>query len=222
MHLDETGWKILLYGENAYAWVMSGVESKENVFLVGESRGGGNVEKLIGNDYGGFAVTDDYGGYKKLKNHQLCFSHPLRKWEDLAESKELDEEQRFHCKAEYIKLCVVFSDLKSDRRIERHDELTLKFIELTVISPLDPKKLVRYKTTFRKNIPKYLTCLSDPRIPLTNNQAERSLRHLVLKRKISFGSLTKRTADNLAVLLSVLMSLKQRHQGNFFGEYLKV
>ncbi|MBI5401108.1 MAG: transposase [Candidatus Yonathbacteria bacterium] len=30
---------------------------------------------------------------------------------------------------------------------------------------------------------KYLTCLSDSRIPLTNNQAERSLRHLVLKRK---------------------------------------
>ena len=57
---------------------------------------------------------------------------------------------------------------------------------------------------------------------MTNNQAERSLRHLVLKRKISFGSLTKRTAENLAVLLSVLMSLRQRYPSNFFGEYLKV
>ncbi|MBI5401059.1 MAG: transposase, partial [Candidatus Yonathbacteria bacterium] len=62
----------------------------------------------------------------------------------------------------------------------------------------------------------------DSRIPLTNNQAERTLRHLVLKRKISFGSLTKRKADNLSVLLSVLMSLKQRHQAGFFGEYLRV
>lgn len=222
IHLDETGWKLLLYGENAYAWVMSGAESKESVFLVGESRGGGNVEKLIGANHGGFVVTDDYNAYKKLPNHQLCFAHLIRKWRDLAESKELAEEQNAHCKMEYRKLCVLYDDLKNDRRIERYDELVEKFTELSVIAPLDPKKLATYKTTLRKNIPEYLTCLSDERIPLTNNQAERSLRHLVLKRKISFGSLTKRTADNLAVLLSVLMSLKQRHQGNFFGEYLGV
>jgi hypothetical protein len=117
---------------------------------------------------------------------------------------------------------VLYDDLKNDRRIERYDEFVEKFTELSIIAPLDPKKLATYKTTLRKNIPQYLTCLSDTRIPLTNNQAERSLRHLVLKRKISFGSLTKRTADNLAVLLSVLMSLKQRHQVGFFGEYLRV
>lgn len=221
-HLDETGWKLLMFGENAYAWVMSGVESKESAFLVGESRGGGNVEKLVGSDYDGFVVTDDYGAYKKLTNHQLCFAHLIRKWRDLAESKELADEQSSHCKTEYQKLCVLYDDLKHDRRIERHTELTEKFIELSIIAPLDPKKLATYKTTLRKNIPQYLTCLSDPRIPLTNNQAERSLRHLVLKRKVSFGSLTKRTADNLAVLLSVIMSMKQRYQGNFFGEYLGV
>ncbi len=46
--------------------------------------------------------------------------------------------------------------------------------------------------------------------------------HLVLKRKISFGSLTKRTAERLAVLVSVLFSLKQRYQSSFFREYLRV
>lgn len=222
VHLDETGWKLLTSGDSSYAWVMSGADSKENVFLVGESRGGGNVEKLLGDDYDGFVVTDDYRAYKKLKNHQLCFSHPIRKWRDLADSGETGEEQRTHCNTEYQKLCAVYDDLKSDRRIERYAELTEKFTKLSIIAPLDPKKLATYKTTLRKNIPQYLTCLSDPRIPLTNNQAERSLRHIVLKRKVSFGSLTKRTADNLAVLLSVLMSLKQRHQRNFFGEYLGV
>lgn len=222
VHLDETVWKLLFPEEGTYAWVMSGSESKENAFLVGESRGGGNVEKLLGDDYGGFVISDDYGVYKKLKNHQLCFAHPLRKWRDIANSKELGEEQSAHCKMEYQKLCVLYDDLKNDRRIERYDELVEKFAELSVVVLLDPKKLATYKATLRKNIPKYLTCLSDSRIPLTNNQAERSLRHLVLKRKISFGSLTKRTADNLAVLLSVLMSLKQRHQGSFFEEYLGV
>jgi hypothetical protein len=178
--------------------------------------------KLIGNDYRGFVVTDDYNAYKKLERHQLCWAHLVRKFRDLARSGELEEEIRFHCKMEYQKLCLIFDDLKNDRCIEKYDEFTRRLNELSVIKHLDPKKLIRYKTTLKKNIPNYLTCLFDSRIPLTNNQAERSLRHLVLKRKISFGSLTKRTADNLAVLMSSLMSLKQRYQTNFFGEYLGV
>ena len=140
----------------------------------------------------------------------------------MAKSGELDEKTRLHCKAEYQKLCLIYDDLKNDRRIKRYDDFSLRLKELSKIKQLDPKKLIRMKTTLAKNIPKYLTCLSDSRIPLTNNQAERSLRHLVLKRRISFGSLTKRTADNLAILLSILMSLKQRFQSNFFLEYLKV
>lgn len=222
IHLDETSWKLLISGETTYSWVMSGTESKENVFLVGESRGGGNVEKLIGNDYDGFVVTDDYGAYKKLKKQQLCWSHLIRKFRDLAKSGELEERQRIHCKMEYQKICLIYDDLKQNRNIEKYGEFFEKLNNLSIISPTDPRKLERTKTTLRKNISKYLTCLSDSRIPLTNNQAERSLRHLVLKRKISFGSLTKRTAENLAVLMSTLMSLKQRYQTNFFREYLKV
>jgi hypothetical protein len=222
IHLDETSWKLLIDGSNAYSWVMSGAESQENVFLVGESRGGGNVEKLIGENFQGFVLTDDYGAYRKLKKHPLCWAHLIRKWRDLAKSGELQENIRLHCKEEYMKLCLVYEDLKNNRNIERYKEFTEKLTGISVVKTLDPKKLIRYKTTLRKNIPKYLTCLSDSRIPLTNNQAERSLRHLVLKRKISFGSLTKRTAENLAVLMSTLMSLKQRHQASFFGEYLGV
>jgi hypothetical protein len=221
IHLDETSWKLLCDGSNAFSWVMSGTESKENVFLVGESRGKGNVEKLL-EDFQGFVVTDDYGAYHKLLKHQLCWAHLIRKWRDLATSSELEEKQKIHCKMEYQKLCLIYEDLKQNRKMEKYSEFFKRLTELSNIKILDPKKLIRYKTTLRKNISKYLTCLSDERIPLTNNQAERSLRHLVLKRKISFGSLTKRTADNLAVLMSSLMSLKQRYQANFFGEYLRV
>ena len=224
IHLDETGWKLLIDGSKTYSWVMSGGEAKnkKDVFLVGESRGKGNAKELL-QDFEGSIVTDGYAVYGKLiKKHQLCWAHLIRKFRDLARSEELEEKQRIHCKREYMKLCLIFNDLKNDRNIERYNEFTKRLKELSMIKKLDLKKLIRYKTTLRKNIPEYLTCLSDPRIPLTNNQAERSLRHLVLKKKISFGSLTKRTADNLAVLMSVLMSLKQEYQNDFFGEYLKV
>lgn len=221
VHLDETGWKLLTNGENSFSWVMSGSESKESAFLIGENRGKGNAEKLMGENYDGFVITDDYAAYKKLKNHQLCWAHLLRKFRDLANSQELDEIQIQHCVKEYHKLCLIYSDLKNNRRIENYDKFFKRLTDFSKIIPDDLKKAVRLKTTLQKNIPNYLTCLKDPSIPLTNNQAERSLRHLVLKRKISFGSLTRRTAENLAVLLSVMTSLKQRCQLNFFAQYLK-
>lgn len=222
VHLDETGWKLLRSGDTSYAWVMSGALSHESVFLAGESRGKGNAEKLLGEDFDGFVVSDDYGAYKKLKNHQLCWAHLIRKFKDLAQSGEISDSQRKSRKEEYATLCILYDDLRQYRGMERYDEFAKRLLALSAIKPDDPKKLMRVKETLRKNITNYLTCLSDSRIPLTNNQAERSLRHLVLKRKISFGSLTKQTAENFAVLVSVLLSLKQRYQSNFFGEYLRV
>lgn len=222
VHLDETSWKLLMGGDIVYSWVMSGTESKESVFLVGESRGKGNADNLLGDDFKGFVVSDDYGAYRKLKNHQLCWAHLIRKFRDLAISGEIPDIQRNHCKEEYAKLCGIYDELTQNRPRQQYDEFVQKLTRLSTITLNDPKKLIRIKTTLKKNIPNYLTCLSDSRIPLTNNQAERSLRHLVLKRKISFGSLTKRTAENLAVLLSALLSFKQRYQSNFFAEYLRV
>ncbi len=222
VHLDETSWKVLRGGDTSYAWVMSGTESNESVFLLGESRGKGNAETLLGQNFDGFVVSDDYGAYRKLKRHQLCWAHLLRKFRDLAQSGEVSDVQRKHCKEEYAKLCAVYEDLKQNMVPERFNEFVEKLVSVSIVKPNEPKKLIRVKQTLHKNIPHYLTCLSDSRIPLTNNLAERSLRHLVLKRKISFGSLTKRTAENLAVLVSVLLSVKQRFQSSFFGEYMRV
>jgi hypothetical protein len=221
-HLDETSWKLFNDQDQSYAWIMSGGQSKESAFLIGENRGGGNVEKLLGENYNGTVITDDYGAYKKLKKHQLCWAHLIRKFRDLAVSGELSESEHSHCQQEYQTLLAIFEDVKNHRESANYEHFSEHLRQLSVIKPLDPRKLVKTKTTLQKNIPKYLTCLSDPNIPMTNNQAERGLRHLVLKRKISFGSFAKRTAENLAILMSVLMSLKQRHQANFFLEYMKV
>lgn len=222
VHLDETGWKLLQSGDTSYAWVMSGAQSRESVFLAGESRGKGNADTLLGEDFHGFVVSDDYGAYRRLKNHQLCWAHLLRKFRDVARSGEISDTQRISCQKEYATLCALYSDLKDNRTMERYGDFADRLLALSTGKPNDLKKLLRIKQTLRKNIPLYLTCLSDPQIPLTNNQDERSLRHLVLKRKISFGSLTKRTAENFAILVSVLLSLKQRYQSAFFGEYLRV
>lgn len=217
--LDETGYPV--HGENAYAWTMTGMESGESVYLLGESRGGGHTTTLQGEHYHGFSVTDDYGGYKKLPNHQLCWAHLIRKFRDLAQSDELPEKHVYSVE-QYKTVAEIFTDLSKNRDESLRESYTQRLTDLSVITPQDCLKLIRIKTTLFKNISQYLTCLGNSIIPLTNNQSERSLRHLVLKRKISFGSWTKKGADALAVLLSVLMSRRQRVGAGWFGEWVGV
>ena len=50
--------------------------------------------------------------------------------------------------------------------------------------------------------------VTDPSIDATNNISERELRHLVIIRKISFGSKSQRGAYATAILLSVIQTLR--------------
>ncbi len=220
--LDETSWKILIGGDTTYGWVMTGIESKESIYLLGESRGGGNVNTLLGLNYNGFVITDDYNAYQCLSKHQLCWAHLIRKFRDMAQSKELCEELHIYWVEQYKMVAEIFFDIEQHRDEDQRNIYTKRLEQLATITSKDCKKMIRIKTTLLKNIPLYLTCLGNPLIPLTNNQSERSLRHLVLKRKISFGSLCKRTAENLAILLSVLMSRKVKNPQTYFTDWVEV
>ena len=222
LHADETGWRNLKDGSKSHAWSASTPEGKA-LFLVGESRGKGNVETLLGKDYKGTVITDDYAAYDCIpkERHQLCWAHPLRKFRDLAQSGEMkDEKIKTHHVSMYRAFRDIFYSVRKHRDISFLKEHTQTLKDFARIDDLDCKKARTYKKTLLENIPKYLTCLSDSLIPMTNNQAERSLRHLVLKRKVSFGSHSKKTAGNLAVLLSVFISRKHQDPKGWFGEVL--
>ena len=107
---------------------------------------------------------------------------------------------------------------------EERARMREKFLkQLTYIAqpdPIDPHKLATLKASLHKNSTSYFTCLLHQNIPPDNNKAERALRHLVLKRKISFGSRTQAAANTMSILASVLLSLWWRKPQHFFQEYL--
>lgn len=51
--------------------------------------------------------------------------------------------------------------------------------------------------------------LDDPKIPLSNNDAERALRHAVMGRKNFYGSKTINGADVTATLYTIIESCKK-------------
>lgn len=62
--------------------------------------------------------------------------------------------------------------------------------------------------------------LDDPHGPLTNNAAERALRHWVILRRITHGTRTERGSRQLALLASVIDTCRQR--GHSPWDYLRV
>jgi transposase len=49
-----------------------------------------------------------------------------------------------------------------------------------------------------------------PQMPITNNLAERALRHWVISRRISYGTRTQQGSRGYAILASVIDTCRQR------------
>jgi hypothetical protein len=215
VHLDETSWNLVTSdGYGRYAWTMVGGTSTESVFLLGKTRGKGNATNLLG-DTTATVVSDDYGAYRTLTQpHQLCCAHILRKLRDLAESSKLTGSVHTHCVSLYHMFREIYADIETARTSSApesvYDTLRERLYTFAQVHVLDFTKLSRIKGQIAERAENYLMCLRYKNVASDNNAAERSLRHLVLKRKVSFGSYSEKTADTLAVLLSVLMSYKRR------------
>ena len=167
-------------------------------------------------------ITDDYGVYRnQFKHHQLCWAHLFRKFRDLSESDVLSEKQREICLKNYQEVSSIYNNLKLTLQAKFEYEKTNKYFlrKLTELSKPNSNNLSKMKTvkeSLFKNREKYLTCLRFPGIvPPDNNKAERGLRHLVIKRKISYGSKTDKGSETTSVLASVLLSLKWMNPDNF-------
>lgn len=182
-------------------------------------------------------ISDWYWWYtNKFKFHQLCWAHPDRKIRELTEIKGLEEEKLERCKItskDFSKLYKQIRDEieKENKRIKNNlpsteeqreelkEKLKKKLEKICKIHKNDPKKLITYKTTITKYIDKYFVCILLPWIPADNNKAERALRHLVLKRKISNWSVNKRSASFMSVNYSVLLSIYWKSPQQFFDIY---
>lgn len=226
-HYDETGYPVQGGDQGNFAWVKTSATGPETIFLLGRTRGKGNAAEMRGPPSQQVAMTDDYPAYDSLfAQHALCWAHPLRKFRDLARSDVLPEEQHTVCQSFYEAFSLLERDvaltiaapLTTKERSEARARFASRIASLMLPSSSDPPKLSTLKKTFQENTEQYLLCVTTPGVPMTNNQAERRLRHLVIKRLLSFGSRTQKGAQTIETLLSVLLTLWWSRPKDYFGE----
>lgn len=188
VHADETG--LREDGVNGYLWSFS--TPTERYFVRGR-RTKEVVDDVLGPDFTGVLVTDFYAAYDHYDGpHQRCWAHLLRDIHALGERHPADPALRAwaaQVQAVYERGRRVTGSDAVRRRAQRQCEADL----LAVCEPyLAADAAVAPHAILCRRIAKYLTELfsfvADPAVPTTNNAAERSVRPVVIQRKISGGT----------------------------------
>ena len=222
VHQDETGWRE--NGQNGYIWatVSDGSEAVR-YYEYSPSRSHQVALRLLGSHFRGILVSDFYAAYNLVPGlHQRCWTHLLR---DLHALKE-EHAARDDVIQWAQQVRQVYDDAKQwlndhpaatiEQRRQKYDELYQRAWRLGRQYAFEgghpcwalAKRLLRHQEEL------FLFVLV-PDLPADNNLAERSIRPVVIMRKISGGSRSDEGSKTRLTLASLLGTWQARHLNPF-------
>ena len=226
-HADETYWT--LNGKRAYYWLHATTHYIHFEFNM--SRAGEVSRNVLGDNFTGTLVTDCYSGYfaHTAGAKQKCLAHVARRahdWQRLV--KEGSAEHTFFEEVkQWVKRGCEFHrrrGLKELSSAELAAEASWLRQELLRLEncPLEHDKALTLQARLLRHHGEWLVFVDDPRVPPTNNLAERKLRPLVVLRKITFGHRSEAGAKRMAKIMTVKETAKAHgHKASEFFYYLQ-
>lgn len=211
-HADET----THYRGTERRWLWCLASPLAVYFLTHYSRGKAAALALLGT-FSGVLVTDHYGGYNDYARHlrQLCWAHLIRRLERIAQ--RVGEAGAVGQRLLVVARAVIRTHhrwrsgrlplWRYQRRMQRLRRALRTWLERG--QGLSSERTANQCRHILADEALYWTFLSDPRIPLTNNSAERALRPYVIWRKLSFASQSYRGDQFRPLVLSVLETAKR-------------
>jgi transposase len=208
IHADETGWRE--DGTNGYSWTFS--TPTACVYTHG-GRGKGMVDDTLAGAIGTL-VTDFYAAYDHYPGvQQKCWAHLWRDIRELERQHPVDD----RLAAWVSEVATIYRDatgfshpdertrMAQRRRLgERLREACHPFLnDETAPQALLCRRIEKYRHSL-------FTFVVDPAVPPTNNAAERSLRHLVVSRKISGGTRSAQGTHTKLTLASLFTTWRLR------------
>jgi hypothetical protein len=211
LHADETPWPEQGSSESLWFWVFL---SSGFVLYFVSSRGKELVKNVLG-DFEGILMSDGWQAYRWYANRIRCWAHLKRKAVGLSESYEAG------AKAFGLSVLNLWEALREaviKAREGPPESLQPAFAARLAAFRAECKKMKgcsHQKTgelarEFLNDWDAIFAVLNDPRLPLTNNAAERALRPWVILRRITYGTRTPRGSHGLALLASVTETCRMR------------
>jgi transposase len=214
-HLDESPWP-LLGGSSGYMWALS---NRSGSYFQFEPSRSGKIACEILKNHKGAILTDGYSGYKRTKEMQgvrvaHCWSHARREFFERFSDYPTESTEVLKLIDELFAIERKADGFESLRKLRREESrLVVKTIQKWLFEtrsrflPGDGiVKAIDYCLNQWAGLTLFLKDLS---VPLSNNDAERALRHIVMGRKNFAGSKSIDGADVAAVLYTVIESAKR-------------
>jgi transposase len=217
-HADETPWPIQAKKDSdGYLWSISNAAGSYYRF---EPTRSGKVIKEMLAGYQGTVMSDGYGGYNRLAelegiNQSYCWAHVRRKFFEIEQAnagsaREMVEliDRLFAVERQADGSWEKLQQLRCETSASIVDEIR-RWAEERIGTCLPKSSLRKAIEYMFKLWPGLVRFLSDVKIPLSNNDAERALRHAVVGRKNYYGSKTIDGADVAAILFTIIESCKR-------------
>ena len=211
LHADETSWP-----ENGLAlwlWVLCCCHTV--LYVIG-ARTKEMFDNALSPDFAGRLMSDGYAAYRSRPLRLRCWAHLHRKLRGLSESSERHTAQAGSAMLlEFDTLMsAVFEARKWAHRPPPAIQHAHRLAQLRRLCEqhLDaPQKALReLAREFVNDWQVIVLPLHDPQWPLTNNAAERQLRHYVIARRISYGTRTEVGSHSIALLASIIDTCRLR------------
>ena len=220
VHADETGWR--QDGANGYVWTFSTPTER---YFVRRGRNKEVVDEVLGDSFGGVLVSDFYAAYNHYPGlKQRCWAHLLRDVDDLQASYAQDAvlarwATAVHRLYRMAKAAANAAPAPGPWRSVSPMQPVLEERLLALCRPFSndqsapQARLCRRMEQFVKEL---FVFVSHPQVPPDNNPAERSLRHLVVSRKISGGTRSPNGTNSKMVLASLFGAWRAKGLNPFF------
>lgn len=206
-HTDSTSWRI--NGKNYFAWVF--VACGRVLYKIRKRNNSKSPLTVFGTKQkGNILVIDRHSALRALAEKagfflQYCWSHIL------ADSKKLAES--FGSEGKYIhknlkKIYAMAKALNHKGNKEQVEQLQSEILMLTSRHYTHSTIRRFVNNLYYRDLEHLFRFVMDMSVDPTNNISERELRHLVIIRKISFGSKSQRGAHATAILLSIIQTLR--------------
>jgi len=210
IHADETSW----YEKHKKAWLWVFISTTTCLFMIG-ARTKEMTQRIINDRFNGWLMSDGYVSYRFYKKRLRCLTHLYRKAKGLSESQH--EEAVNFGQAALALLNNIYDSVR-EARLNGSSSIKDEFNQkLTVFKMLcqqhresEIPKVKSLSREFLNDWEAIFKILEYPQFPLTNNEAERALRHWVIVRRLSLGSQSEDGSKAVAILASMIETIKLR------------
>ncbi len=213
LHIDETTWK----EGSLLMWLWVFCNQSVVAYWIGY-RSMEILNNVLGDCYQGWIMSDGYKAYRHIIKRLRCWAHLIRKAKGLSEALTPNVQAFGRQTLELLNTLIdaVYAAREHPPNRPLSETYKTQLDEYKALCEIMVKsshpKACALATEILNDWEVIFIVLLHPHLPLTNNEAERALRHWVILRNMLQGSRTPDGSRLLAITISIIETCRVRKQ----------